>query len=110
MKPRILCNRAFLMSVFYACLIFMPMHQPGLLLGPIAQLIASACICALLLFVLEHRHEIGELVKASFRAHVTLLLALLATTEPGWREVCDPAPPAEPAPAALFQRPPPQLA
>jgi hypothetical protein len=110
MKPRKVCNRAFLMSVFYACLIFIPMHQPGLLFGPIAQLVASACICALLLFVIEYRHEIGDLVKASLQAHVSLLLALLVATEPLWREVCDPASPTEPSPASLFQRPPPKLA
>jgi hypothetical protein len=110
MKPREVCNRAFLMSVFYACLIVMPMHQPGLLLGPIAQLVASACICALLLFVIEYRHEIGDLVKASFQSRVSSLLALLVVTEPLWREVRDPASPTEPSPASLFQRPPPKLA
>jgi hypothetical protein len=110
MKPRIVCNRAFLMSVFYACLICMPMHEPGLLFGPIAQLIACACICALLLFVIEYRHEIGDLVKASFQARASLLLALLIAEEPAWGEVSDPAPPTEPALAPLFQRPPPQLA
>ena len=110
MKPREVCNRAFLMSVFYACLIFMPMHQPGLLFGPIAELVASACICALLLFVIEYRHEIGDLLKASFQAHVAVLFALLVTAEPGGWQVGDPAPHADPAPTSLFQRPPPQLA
>ncbi len=110
MKPRNLCNRAFLMSVFYACLIFVPMHQPGLLFGPIAQLVASACICALLLFVIEYRHEIGDWLKASFQAHVAVLFALLVTAGPGGWQVGDPAPHADPAPTSLFQRPPPQLA
>ena len=102
-------NPGLLTSLFYACLIFAPMHDPGLLFAAIGQVIVCACICALLMLLVGYRDEICELAKAALRARAQLFSSLVPTEE-AWSLESDLTPPDEPALVALFQRPPPSVA
>jgi hypothetical protein len=109
MKRRIYL-RACLMSVFYASLIFIPMHQPGMLVAALLQLLACACFFAFLIFVVAYRDEICEFIQAAFQACANLLIALLPAAQPVWSSQSDPTCPTAPSITPLSQRPPPLLA
>jgi hypothetical protein len=102
-------NPALLSSLFYACLVFASMHDPGLLFAAIAQVIVCVCICALLMLLVGYRDEICELAKAALQAQAQLFSSLVSTEE-AWPSESDLTPPDEPALVSLFQRPPPSLA
>ncbi len=102
--------RPSLMSVFYASLIFIPMHQPGMLKAALLQLIACACFFALLIFVVAYRDEICEFIQAAFHEYSNLLIALLFAAEPAWSSQSDPTCDTAPSITPLSQRPPPLLA
>jgi hypothetical protein len=85
------------------------MHDPGLLLGAIGQVIACACICALLMLLVGYRDEICELAKAALQAQAQFFPSLVPTEE-AWPSESDLTPPDEPTLVSLFQRPPPSLA
>ncbi len=102
-------NPALLSSLFYACLIFAAVHDPGLFLGAIGQVIVCACICALLMLLVGYRDEICELAKAALQSQAQLFSSLIPTEE-AWPPKGDLITPGEPAPVSLFQRPPPSLA
>lgn len=102
-------NPALLSSLFYACLVFASMHDPGLLFTAIGQLLVCACICALLMLLVGYRDEICELAKAALQAQAQLFSSLVATEE-AWPSEIDLTPPDQPALVPLFQRPPPSLA
>jgi hypothetical protein len=99
-------DRAFLSSVFYALLIC---AQPGVLFGTIGQLIACACICALLMFVVAYRGDICELATAALRTQ-TPRFAAPVLTEAAWRFETEFPIPEEPLLVSLFERPPPFFA
>ena len=102
--------RACLMSVFYASLIFIPMHQPGMLMAVLLQLLACACLLAFLTFVAAYRDEICDFIQAAFQECANLLLALLLAAEPAWSSRNDATCPTAPYFTPLSQRPPPLLA
>lgn len=106
-RPQI---RPYVYSVGYAALVFIPLHQPGLLVASILQLTICGCFLALLLLFLANREEIREFVEAVFCACASLLLCLLPAAEGARRQSADPAVPAEPCHTALLQRPPPRFA
>jgi hypothetical protein len=85
------------------------MHDPGLFLAAIGQVIACACICALLMLLIGYRDEICELAKAAFQSQATLFSALIPTEETWWGE-SHLSTPDEPTLVSLFQRPPPSFA
>ena len=109
MKRR-LYLRACLISVFYASLIFIPMHQPGMLVAALLQLIACACLFAFLIFVVAYRDEICEFIQAAFQEYANLLVALLFAAEPARSSQSDPTCAIAPSITPLSQRPPPLLA
>jgi hypothetical protein len=102
--------RACLMSVFYASLIFVPMHQPGMLMAVLLQLLACACLLAFLTFVSAYRNEICEFIQAAFQEYANLLVALPLAAEPMWSSQSDATCPIAPYFTPLSQRPPPLLA
>jgi hypothetical protein len=106
---RQLYNPALLSSLFYACLIFASMHDPGLLFAAIGQVIVCACVCALLMLLVGYRDEICELAKSALQLRARLFSSL-APTEEAWPSESDLTPPDEPSLVSLFQRPPPSLA
>lgn len=106
---RQLYNPALLSSLFYACLIFAPMHDPGLLFAAIGQVVVCACICALLMLLVGYRDEICELAKAALQAQAQLFTSLISAEE-AWPSESDLKPPDQPALVSLFQRPPPSFA
>jgi hypothetical protein len=109
MKRRIYL-RACLMSVFYASLIFIPMHQPGMLVAALLQLTACACFLAFLIFVVAYQDEICEFIQAAFQEYANLLIAVLLAAQPAWPSQSDPTCPTAPSITPLSQRPPPLLA
>jgi hypothetical protein len=102
---RQLYNPALLSSLFYACLIFASMHDPGLLFAAIGQVI----VCALLMLLVGYRDEICELAKSALQLRAQLFSSLVPTEE-AWPSESDLTPPDEPSLVSLFQRPPPSLA
>ena len=109
MKRR-LYLRACLMSVFYASLLFIPMHQPGMLVAALLQLMVCACCLAFLLFVVAYRQEIAELLQTAFQQYASLLMALLFAAEPAWPPQNGQAYVTAPSLTPLSPRPPPFLA
>ena len=101
--------RASLTSVFYASLVFLPMHEPGMLFAAVLQAVACACTFAFLIFLVAYRDEICELIRAAFQEYANLLVALLVAAEPTWSE-SDLAYPTAPSITPLSQRPPPLFA
>jgi hypothetical protein len=102
--------RACLMSVFYASLIFIPMHQPGMLVAALLQLLACACLLAFLTFVAAYRDEICDFIQAAFQECANLLVALLLAAEPAWSSQSDATCPTAQYFTPLSPRPPPLLA
>jgi len=98
------------MSVFYASLLFIPMHQPGMLVAALLQLLACACLLAFLTFVAAYREEICEFIQAALQEYANLLVALLLDAEPAWSSQSDAPCPTAPHFTPLSQRPPPLLA
>jgi hypothetical protein len=108
MKRR-LYLRACLISFLYASLIFIPLHQPGMLAAALLQLIACACLLAFLIFVVAYRDEICEFIQAAFQESANLLVSLLFASERGWSYQTHSARATAPSLTPLSQRPPPPL-
>jgi hypothetical protein len=102
--------RPYLYSLGYAALVFIPLHEPGLLAATLLQLTVCGCLLGLLLLFLTYRKEIRELVEAAFSVCVALLLYLLPPSQGERQQSTDRTLPPEPFHSALFQRPPPRFA
>ena len=106
-RPQI---RPYLCAFGYAVLVFMPLHEPGLLAASLLQLTICACLLGLLLLFLTYRNEIRELFQAAFCACADRLIRLLPVCRDARKQYSVPALPVEPFRRALFQRPPPIFA
>lgn len=106
-RPHIL---PYLFSVGYAALIFIPLHEPGLLAASLLQLTICGCLLALLVLLLTYRREIRQLIEAAFRACADSLLCLIPTPNGSRKRHRELALPADPFRRALFSRPPPYFA
>ncbi|MGA7524652.1 MAG: hypothetical protein WBW84_19540 [Acidobacteriaceae bacterium] len=103
--------RPCLDSIGYAALVFIPLHEPGLLAASLLHITVCGCGLALLLLLLTYRKEIRELVAAAFCVCADFAFGLTPASHDARRQSANyPAHPAEPFHPALFQRPPPRLA
>lgn len=102
--------RPCLCAVGYAALIFIPLRAPGLLASSLVQLAVCCCLLALLILLLSYRDEILRIVEAIFRTCGGIFLCLIPSYHGAQQQATDPAIPAEPLRAPLFQRPPPYFA
>lgn len=93
-----------------ACLIFVALRQPSLVVATLLQVTTCACLLGLLFLLIVWRSEIRRIVAAACQVFAALLLALLPPVEPAATPHSVPSLPAAPLRAMLFQRPPPLCA